>query len=397
MKRKVYVDHAATTFLNKDVVGEIEKFEIEHAGNPNSLHAFGRDALKGVLHGRTQVAKSLNAKESEIYFTSCGTEADNWAIKGYAFAHMNEGKHIITSSIEHPAVLNSCKQLEKFGFRVTFLPVDKDGFVLPSDLENAICDDTILVSIMFANNEIGTIQPVKKLAEIAHQHGVAFHTDAVQACGSCKIDVEDLGVDMLSISGHKFYAPKGIGVLFVKDKIKIESLLSGGEQERGKRGGTTNVCGVVGIGKAIEMASQNMKENGLFVEGLRNDFLKKVFQNIDGVFLNGTTVFSKRLQNNANLRFENVNGEALLCLMDIDGICASSGSACSTGSTVVSDTLKAIGLSEDEAKSSIRFSFGLDNSKEDVDYIVECLKKNVEKLRENQNLFLMSQSSNTIV
>lgn len=380
MNKKIYLDHAATTPLNTEVASIMQPFFSVSFGNPDSLHDFGRVAAKGVIEAREKTAKAIGAEANEIYFTSSGSEADSWAVKGYALARADFGKHIITTKIEHPAVYNSCKQLEKFGFDVTYLPVDSEGFVSLNELENAIRKDTTLVSIMFANNEIGTVQPIKELAEIAHKHNVAFHTDAVQAVGSLKIDVDELNVDMLSLSAHKFYGPKGVGALFIRNGLTLENLISGGEQERNRRGGTTNVPSVVGLGAALALATSNLDKNADCVKSLRDRFVSEVKKRFPTVKFNGTTDFSRRLPNNANFSFEGIDSSIFFSL-DLEGVCASSGSACSSGSVEPSRTLLAIGLPVDLTRGTIRFSFGIDNSAEEVDVAVERLEKIVKRLR----------------
>ena len=356
-------------------------------GNANSQHAFGRDGAKALNDARQTIAECIGAKPGEIYFTSCGTEADNWAIKGVCSQLKDKGRHIVTSVIEHPAIHTTCKQLEKYGYEVTYLPVDEEGFVSPADLDEAIREDTVLVSIMYANNEIGTIQPIKELCEVAHKHGVLFHTDAVQATGAIRYDVKELGVDLLSMSAHKFYGPKGMGVLYVRNGMRIEKLLAGGEQERAHRGGTSNTPGAVGMAVALKDAVDNLEENAKYVGGLRDRFVKQVLERIDDIYYNGAKDSSKRLYNNANFSFRYIEGESILFSLDLAGISASSGSACSSGSLEPSRTLLAIGVPVGTAHGSIRFSFGKCNTVEDVDYTVEELVKTVEKLRAMSPLY----------
>lgn len=385
--KNIYLDHAATTPLCEKAFEAMKPYFSDVFGNANSQHAFGRDGAKAVADARQTIAECIGAKSSEIYFTSCGTEADNWAVKGVAMQLQDKGKHIITSVIEHPAVYTTCKQLEKFGWEVTYLPVDNEGFVSAQDLENAIREDTVLVSIMFANNEIGTVQPIKELCEVAHRHGVLFHTDAVQATGAIAYNVKDLGVDMLSMSAHKFYGPKGMGALYVRNGMRIERLLAGGEQERAHRGGTTNTPGVVGMAVALKEAVDHIEENAEYVGGLRDRFVSKVLERIDDIYYNGAKDTSKRLYNNANFSFRYIEGESILFSLDLAGICASSGSACSSGSLEPSRTLLAIGVPVGTAHGSIRFTFGKDNTIEDVDYTVDELVKTVEKLRAMSPLY----------
>lgn len=384
---RIYLDHAATTPLSKEAFEAMKPYLYEYFGNPNSQHLFGREAAKGLDEGRAIIAECIGAKTSEIYFVASGTEADNWAIKGAALSRRAQGNHIITSKIEHPAVYNSCQQLEKYGFEVTYLDVDKDGFVSTEDFEKAITDKTILASIMFANNEIGTIQPIKELADIARKHKVLFHTDAVQATGAVKYNVEDLGVSMLSMSGHKFGGPKGIGVLYIKNGTKIEKLITGGEQERGQRGGTSNVPNIVAMATALKSAVDNIEKNNKKVKDLRDHFVEEVEKRIAEVKLNGTRDFSKRLVNNANFSFRYIEGESILFSLDLAGIAASSGSACSAASLEPSRVLLSIGVPVGLAHGSIRFSFGNDNSMVDVDYTIDTLVKIVERLRNASPLF----------
>jgi len=385
--KNIYLDHAATTPLSEKALEAMKPYFTEIFGNANSQHAFGRDGAKAVAEARQTIADCIGAKASEIYFTSCGTESDNWAIKGIAAQLKDKGKHIVTSVIEHPAVYTTCKQLEKFGYDVTYLPVDGEGFVSPQDLDDAIREDTVLVSIMFANNEIGTIQPIKQLCEVAHKHGVLFHTDAVQATGAVKFNVKELGVDMLSMSAHKFYGPKGMGALYARNGMRIEKLLTGGEQERAHRGGTTNTPGAVGMAVALKEAVENIDKDAAYVGGLRDRFVKRVLEKIDDIFYNGPKDTSKRLYNNANFSFRYIEGESILFSLDLAGICASSGSACSSGSLEPSRTLLSIGVPIGVAHGSIRFTFGKKNTAEEVDYTVDELVKTVEKLRAMSPLY----------
>ncbi len=385
--KNIYLDHAATTPLSQKAFEAMQPYFSEIYGNANSQHVFGRDGAKAVNEARQTMAECIGAKPSEVYFTSCGTEADNWAIKGIALQMQDKGKHIITSVIEHPAVYTTCKQLEKFGWQVTYLPVDGEGFVSADDLEKAIRDDTVLVSIMYANNEIGTVQPIKELCETAHRHGVLFHTDAVQATGAFKYDVKELGVDMLSLSAHKFYGPKGVGALYVRNGLRIEKLLTGGEQERAHRGGTTNVPGVVGMAVALKDALSTVEEDSRYVASLRDRFVKRVCDEIDEILYNGAKDTSKRLPNNANFSFRYIEGESILFSLDLAGISASSGSACSSGSLEPSRTLLSIGVPVGTAHGSIRFTFGKQNTVEDVDYTVDELVKTVARLRAMSPLY----------
>ena len=385
--KNIYLDHAATTPLSEKAFEAMKPYFSDMFGNANSQHAYGREGAKGVSEARAKIANAIGAKNGEIYFTASGTEADNWAIKGAALEYREKGKHIITSVIEHPAVYTTCKQLEKYGYEVTYLPVDGEGFVSKDDLEAAIREDTILVSIMFANNEIGTIQPIKELCEVAHRHGVLFHTDAVQATGAIRYDVKDLGVDMLSMSAHKFYGPKGVGVLHLRNGLKMEKLITGGEQERAHRGGTTNTPGVVGMAVALEDALSTLEEDAKYVASLRDRFVQKVLAQIDDIYYNGAKDVSKRLPNNANFSFRYIEGESILFSLDLAGICASSGSACSSASLEPSRTLLSIGVPIGTAHGSIRFSFGKHNTVEEVDYTVDELVKTVRRLREMSPLY----------
>lgn len=392
-KKNIYLDHAATTPLDSDVAKIMQSYYTDVFGNANSQHSYGRDAASAVINAREQIAKAIGAKPSEIYFTSGGTESDNWAIKGAAIEMRSRGRgnHIITSKIEHPAVYITCQQLEKYGFEVTYLDVDSNGFVSPEALEKAITKDTILVSIMFANNEIGTIEPIKELAAVAHSHKVLFHTDAVQAAGSLAIDVKDLDVDMLSLSAHKFYGPKGIGALYIRGGVKIEKLLTGGEQERAQRGGTTNVPATVGMGEALSKATANLDKNTKKVSALRDRFVKGVKEKIEFVRYNGTDDTSRRLPNNASFSFQYIEGESILYSLDLVGVSASSGSACSSGSLDPSRTLLSIGVPVGIAHGTIRFSFGVDNTEADVDYTIEKLVEIVARLRNMSPLFKISK------
>lgn len=374
-----YFDHAATTAVKEEVLKEMIPFFNIDFGNPSSMYSIGRRAKKAITESRQKVAKALNANEKEIYFTSCGSESDNLAIKGIAFANKDKGNHIITTKIEHPAVLNTCKTLENEGFEVTYLGVDEDGLIDLEELENAITEKTILISIMFANNEIGTIQPISEIGSIAKRHKIFFHTDAVQAVGNVKIDVKKQNIDALSLSAHKFYGPKGIGALYVKTGINFKKIQDGGHQEKNKRAGTENVANIIGLGKAIELAYQNIDEYNNKLINLRDYYVSEVKRRIPYVKLNGHT--EKRLPGNANISFEFVDGESLLFNLDMKGICASSGSACTTGSLNPSHVLLAIGLPEGIANGALRTTFGEENTKEDVDYLVNSLVEVVEKLR----------------
>ena len=339
----------------------------------------GRRAKKAVEEARERVAKAIGSKNKEIYFTSGGSESDNIALKGIAFANKEKGNHIITTKIEHPAILNTCRTLEKQGFEVTYLNVDKEGLINLEELKEAITDKTILISVMFANNEIGTIEPIEQIGKIAKEHNILFHTDSVQAIGNVKIDVNKMNIDMLSMSAHKFYGPKGIGVLYIREGIKCNKLQDGGHQERELRAGTENVAGIVGLGKAIEIAYKNFDEYNNKLTNLRNYYISEINEKIPNTKLNGSIKY--RLPGNANISFKGVDGESLLLNLDMEGICASSGSACSTGQNTPSHVLLAIGVPSSLAYGALRVTLGEENSKEDIDYLVEKLTKIVEKLR----------------
>ena len=377
-----YFDHAATTPVREEVIKEmLPYFGVEY-GNASVMYSLGRNAKKAMSNARRRVAEAINCKTDEIYFTSCGSESDNLAIKGFAYANKDKGNHIITSKIEHHAVLDTCKTLERQGFKVTYLDVDEKGIVDLNQLANSISKDTILITIMFANNEIGTIQPIREIGKIAKQNNIVFHTDAVQAIGNVKIDVRDLNIDMLSLSGHKFYAPKGVGALYVKDGINFEKLQDGGEQEKNKRAGTENVAEIVGLGKAIELIYSEFDDYNKKLRELRDYYISEVKNNIDGIKINGD--LENRLAGNANISFENVDGSELLFKLDEQGICASAGSACSTQNPMPSHVLTAIGLEQELANSTLRVSIGKDNTKEDVDYLVSALKNIVNEICVNK-------------
>ncbi|MEZ0537988.1 cysteine desulfurase NifS [Caldicellulosiruptoraceae bacterium PP1] len=381
----IYFDHAATTPLKKEVLDEMMPYLTEKYGNPSTIYSIGREAKKAIDIARERVAKALNADISEIYFTSGGTESDNWAIKGVAYANQKKGKHIITTTIEHHAVLHVCKYLQEQGFEVTYVPVEENGVVDPQKIKDAIREDTILITVMFANNEIGTIQPIKEIAKIAKEKGIIFHTDAVQAVGNIKVDVKELGVDLLSLSAHKFYGPKGVGALYIKKGTKIHPYEHGGAQERNRRAGTENVAGIVGLGKAIELATQNLDEHNKKLIHLRDKLIDGILNNIEYVRLNGDR--EKRLPNNANFSFEFIEGESLLLLLDMKGIAASSGSACTSGSLDPSHVLLAIGLPHEIAHGSLRITLGDDNTEEEIDYLLKELPIIVNRLREMSPLY----------
>ncbi len=368
-----YFDNAATTKLDEKVLKEMLPYLIQNYGNASSPYKLGRHSRKAVEISREKVANALNANKNEIYFTSGGSESDNTALFGIASAYSSKGKHIITSQIEHPAILETCKQLEKEGYEITYLPVDDNGAVSIEELKKAIKPSTILISIMFANNEIGTIQPIKEISTIAHSHGIIFHTDAVQAVGNVKIDVKKLEIDALSLSGHKFYGPKGIGALYVSENIKFNKFINGGHQEKNMRAGTENVAGIVGLGEAINLADKNLEKHQSKMTNLRNYFFEEILKNFKDVKINGD--LSNRLPGNANLSFKNINGNKILLDLDKYGICISTGSACSSSSNNASHVLKAIKVPKDYINGSIRVTIGKNNTKEEVDYLLEKLKE----------------------
>ena len=374
-----YFDNAATTRVKEEVLQEMFPYFCEEYGNPSSTYSVGREAKRALEKARVRVAKLINCKPKEVYFTGCGSESDNTAIKGIAYKNRKKGNHIITSKIEHPAVLHTCQSLEKHGFEVTYLNVDKYGFINLSELENSIKPNTILISIMFANNEIGTIEPIREISKIAKKHNIIFHTDAVQACGNVDIDVRKLGIDMISLSGHKLYAPKGVGALYVKEGIEFEKFMDGGHQEKDKRGGTENVAEIVGLGKAAELAKNNMEKHQEHLRTLRDYYIKNIEEKITDAKLNGPR--ENRLPGNANFSFPGINGEELLIHLDERGICASSGSACTTGSMDPSHVLVAIGLDKNMSKGALRTSFGEENTLEDVDFLVDSLVEILNKMR----------------
>lgn len=381
MERKIYLDNASTTYVSNEVLNEMMPCFNSIYGNAGSLHSFGRDAMAIVDRARDRVKEAINAsKANEIYFTSGGTEADNWAILGVAHANANKGKHIITSQIEHHAVLHACEQLEKEGYEVTYLPVDSTGLVNLAELLHAIRKDTILISIMAVNNEVGTIQNIKAIAKIAHDYNILFHTDAVQAIGVMKIDVQDMEIDLLSISSHKIHGPKGVGALYVKNGVRIDPIQFGGNsQERGKRAGTENVPGIAGFGKAIEITSRNCIINNKKLKNIRDYFLQKLEEKVEYFQVNG----HPHQKSNAilNISFYGIEGESILMLLDLAGICVSTSSACTSKSLLPSHVLKAMGIPDDIAQGSIRISFGTNISKSDVDFVVDEIQKVVAKLR----------------
>lgn len=383
--KNIYFDNAATTKLDDEVLKEMLPYLKDNYGNPSSIYKLGREARKAIEDSREKIAKVLNCKANEIYFTAGGSESDNTAIKGIAKANKKRGNHIITSKIEHPAVLETCKQLEKEGFEITYISVDEKGIVDLEELKKSIKPTTILITIMFANNEIGTIQPIEEIGKIAKENNIYFHTDSVQAVGSIKIDVQKLNIDSLSLSGHKFYGPKGVGALYVKTGVPFEKFISGGHQERNKRAGTENVAGIVGIGKAIELAYENLDEYNKKIKELRDYYVKQVEEKIPYIKINGD--MEKRLPGNSNISFRFIEGEGLLLNLDLKGICASSGSACTSGSLDPSHVLLAIGLPHEIAHGSLRVSIGKYNTKEEIDYLIENLMKIVTRLREMSPLW----------
>lgn len=385
-EKLIYFDHAATTYVKPEVFEAMKPYFVEEYGNASSIYSIGRSNRKAIEDARSSVARSIGAAEpSEIYFTGSGTEADNWAVKGAAMALRKKGKHIITSNIEHPAIAATCEYLTKEGWSVTFLPVNEEGLIDPDDVDKAIRPDTVLVTIMYANNEIGTIEPIKEIGKVCKKHKILFHTDAVQAAGNIPIDVKDLGVDLMSVSGHKFYGPKGIGMLYIRKGVRIDSLIHGGHQERSRRAGTENVPAIVGFAKALELANLNMSEHYDKLIGLRERALKGITEKIPFVRVNGS--LEKRLPGNLNISFRFVEGESVLLMLDMKGIKASSGSACTSGSLDPSHVLLAIGLPHEIAHGSLRLSFGEVNSEEDVDYLVENLVEIINKLRQMSPLY----------
>lgn len=385
MIKQVYLDNAATTPVKNEVLEAMLPYFTEKYGNPSSIYRLGQVTRAAVDEAREKVAKVINAKSREIFFTGGGSEADNWAIKGVALANNDRGNHIITSKIEHHGVLHTCEYLEKNGFKVTYLDVDENGLVDIEQLKNSITDKTILISIMFANNEIGTIQPIREIGKIASEKKVYFHTDAVQAIGNIDIDVEDLNIDLLSMSAHKLYGPKGVGALYIRQGVKIHQHIHGGAQERNRRAGTENIPGIVGFGKAIELAYESIGEHNKRLTKLRDKLIKDIKENIDHVRLNGHP--EKRLPGNVNFSFEFIEGESLLLSLDIAGISASSGSACTSGSLDPSHVLLAIGLPHEIAHGSLRLTLGDFNTEEEIDYVVENLVKIVDRLRQMSPLY----------
>ena len=385
MEKLIYLDNAATTKTSPEVVNAMLPYFTEHFGNPSSVYGFAAANKEVITKQREIIAGVLGAKANEIYFTAGGTESDNWALTATAEAYASKGKHIITSKIEHHAILHTCEYLEKRGYEVTYLDVDENGLVDPKAVEAAVRPDTILISIMFANNEIGTIEPVKEIGMIAREHGILFHTDAVQAFGQVPIDVDEMNIDMLSSSAHKINGPKGIGCLYIRKGVKIRSFVHGGAQERKRRAGTENVPGIVGYGVAARMAAETMEERTKKEKELRDYFIRRVLEEVPYVRLNGDPV--KRLPNNANFSFRFIEGESLLIMLDMKGIAGSSGSACTSGSLDPSHVLLAIGLPHEIAHGSLRLTLGADTTKEDLDYTLEQIKEIVAKLRNLSPLY----------
>ncbi len=384
-KKPIYFDHAATTPVDKKVLEKMLPYYTEIFGNPNSQHAYGRESVKAVDQARDDIAKIIGAKPNEVYFTSGGTEADNWALRGIAHAYQDKGKHLIISPIEHAAMLSTAKALQKEGFIIDYMKVDEFGFIDLEHLKSIIRDDTIFVGCMYANNEVGTIEPIKEIAKIAHEHGAVMFTDAVQAAGVLETNVKELGIDMMSMSSHKIYGPKGVGALYMRNGLKSVSIITGGHQERMKRGGTTNVAGIVGFAEAFKIATKEREYNFNYVSSLRDHFIDRVLAEVPFVKLNGPR--ENRLPANADFSFKFIEGESILFSLDLAGIAVSSGSACSSGSLEPSHVLLSLGLPEELAHGSIRFSFGKHNTIEEVDYAVDVIKESVQRLREMSPLF----------
>ena len=383
--KRIYMDNGATTRVTEPVFEAMKPYFCEIYGNPSSAHNFGYVSRHAIDAAREQVARAINADVNEIYFTGCGTESDNWAVRGAAYENVKKGRHIITTAIEHHAILHTCAQLEKEGFEVTYLPVDEYGFVTPEQLDAAIRPDTTLVSIMTANNEIGTIEPIAELAAVCKKRGVLFHTDAVQAIGSVKIDVKAMQIDMLSMSGHKFHAPKGIGVLYIRKGVRLQQFMNGGAQERNRRAGTENLASIVGIGKAIEIATANIDAHNEKLSAIRDHMIERILKEIPYTRLNGHP--TTRLPGNVNVCFRFIEGESLLMLLDAKGIAGSSGSACTSGSLDPSHVLLAIGLPHEIAHGSLRLSLSEENTMEEADYVVDALVEIVSRLRSMSPLY----------
>ena len=380
MKKLIYLDNAATTKTAPEVVEAMLPYFTEYYGNPSSVYEFAGKSKQAVDAARKTIADSLGAKPEEIYFTAGGSESDNWALKATAEAYASKGKHIITSKIEHHAILHTCEYLEKRGFEITYLDVDENGVVKLDELEKAIRPDTILISVMFANNEIGTIQPIKEIGAIAKEHGILFHTDAVQAVGNVPVDVKEMNIDLLSLAGHKVYGPKGIGALYIRKGVRIDNLIHGGGQERARRAGTENIASIVGLGKAIELATEDLEGHMKKLSVLRDKLIDGILERIPYSYLNGPRG-DKRLPGNVNVRFTYIEGESILLSLDFEGICASSGSACTSGSLDPSHVLLAIGLPHELAHGSLRLTLGDGSTEEDVDYVLEVLPGIIQRIR----------------
>lgn len=383
--RKVYLDNAATTALSPRVLEAMLPYFTQYYGNPSSVHAFGREAKQGLDKARDQVAKALYCDPSEVIFTGCGTESDNTVLLGVAQRYGDKGKHIITTNVEHHAILHTCEYLEKQGYSVTYLPVDQDGLVTAEQVAAAIRPDTILVSIMFANNEVGTIMPIQEIGAVCKEKGVLFHTDAVQAVGHIPVDVQAMHIDMLSLSAHKFHGPKGVGALYCRKGIRLPSYIMGGAQERGRRAGTENVAGIVGLGAAIQLATEQLEENRAKMTALRDRLMTGIQARISEVKLNGHP--TNRLSNNVNFSFKYIEGESILLMLDMNGIAASSGSACTSGSLDPSHVLLALGLPHEIAHGSVRLTLGDETTEEDIDYTIDVLEKTVARLRAMSPLY----------
>ncbi len=387
-----YFDNAATTKISKEVIDSMQPYLNEIYGNASSIYSIGRETKKAIEVAREKVAKAINADSNEIYFSGSGTEADNWAIKGIAFANQHKGKHIITTNIEHHAVLHTCQYLEKFGFETTYVPVKENGIVDVNDIKGATREDTILISVMLANNEIGTIQPIKEIGELAKEKNIYFHTDAVQTIGNIPVDVKELNVDLLSLSAHKFHGPKGVGVLYIRDGVNIDNLLHGGGQEKRRRASTENIAGIVGLGTAIEIATKDIPKKAEYLKTLREKTINGLTENIPEIIVNGDR--EKRLPGNVNVCFKYIEGESILLHLDQYGICASSGSACTSGSLEPSHVLLAIGLPHEIAHGSLRLSFSEENTEEEVDYLLEKLPPIIKNLRNMSPLYNKSNCKN---
>ncbi|MGA2676962.1 MAG: cysteine desulfurase NifS [Methanobacterium sp.] len=385
----MYMDHSATSPVDIEVFNAMKPYFVESYGNASTLYSLGREARRAMESSREKVASIIGANTDEIIFTSGGTESDNIAIKGTAYRFKRRGNHIITSNIEHPAVDETCKYLEKNGFEVTYLPVEKDGIVNSSDLEDAITDKTILITVMHANNEIGTIQPISEIGEIARENKIYFHTDAVQSVGKIPVNVEELNVDMLSLSAHKLYGPKGVGALYIKKGVRVEPIIHGGGHEKGIRPGTENVAGIVGLGKACEISENNLEEEAQYLTSMRDELIKRVLSEIDESYLNGHP--TKRLPNNINFRFTGIEGESLVLHLDSKNIASSTGSACSSKKLEASHVLMALGLKEVQAHGSLRLTLGKENKVEDIDYVIESIKNAVDTLRKMSPLWCQAK------